>query len=185
MRKWQKQETKQNEFKSMNRGQWSGKGNSWRTNEQKARSGQKKGAAATAQMARLCSPGRQEDGVRRWEGNKKGGEGVRDGRRKSRRVGGGLTRTLGSTDKDGGQMLSPVFSGWEAWVSTPNIGKWTQLRATLVCTRVYVCVLDRWPSKIRIKRARSLWLSINIQLVLKGTSVYINMADVFFTVSAG
>lgn len=31
---------------------------------------------------------------------------------------------------------------WEAWVSTPNIEKWTQLRATLVCTHVcvYVCV---------------------------------------------
>lgn len=42
---------------------------------------------------------------------------------KSQRGKKGLTIILGSTDKDGGQMLSPVFSGWMARVSTPNIGK--------------------------------------------------------------
>lgn len=41
---------------------------------------------------------------------------------KNRRGERGLTIKLGSTDKDGGQMLSPVFSGWTARVSTPNIG---------------------------------------------------------------
>lgn len=48
----------------------------------------------------------------------KGGKGVRDGRMKSRRGERGLTIILGSTDKDGGQMLPPVFSGWAARVST-------------------------------------------------------------------
>lgn len=56
-------------------------------------------------------------------GRKKEGKCVRDGRMKSQRGERGLTITLGSTDKDGGQMLSPVFSGWAAQVSTPNIGK--------------------------------------------------------------
>lgn len=46
-----------------------------------------------------------------------------DGQIESRRVEGGLTIILGSTDKDGGQLLSPVFSGWAARVLTPYIGK--------------------------------------------------------------
>lgn len=76
-------------------------------------------------------------------GRKKEGKGVKNGRMKSRRGERGLTIILGSTDKDGGQMLSPVLSGWAALVSTPNIGKLTQLRATLVRTHVcvYVCVV--------------------------------------------
>lgn len=72
-----------------------------------------KGEAAS-RMAWLGLLGTQGDEVRRRvgveEGEKKEGKGVRDGRMRSRRVE-GLTITLGSTDKDGGQMLSPVFSG--------------------------------------------------------------------------
>lgn len=79
-------------------------------------------------MTCLCLLGRRGrwGEEKSWSGGarkKKEGKGVRDGRMKSRRGERGLTIILGSTDKDGGQMLSPVLSGWAALVSTPNIGK--------------------------------------------------------------
>ncbi len=58
-----------------------------------------------------------------WRRSTKEGKGVRNGGNRSQKGETGLTIILGSTDKDGGQMLSPVFSGWAAQVSTPNIGK--------------------------------------------------------------
>ena len=98
-----------------------------KVNTERAAVEKKKKGAAACRMTWPCLPGRWGDGVKRRAGveeeEKNEGKGVRDGRMKSQRGERGLTIILGSTDKDGGQMLSPVFSGWAAQVSTPNIGK--------------------------------------------------------------
>lgn len=57
------------------------------------------------------------------EEEKREAKGVMEGGLQNQRDERGLTIILGSTDKDGGQMLSPVSSGWAAPVSTTNIGK--------------------------------------------------------------
>lgn len=82
-------------------------------------------AAAASRMTWLCLPGRwgEEEEEARWGGGGKKNKEAKGGWMKNRSGERGLTIKLGSTDKDGGQMLSPVFSGWTARVSTPNIGK--------------------------------------------------------------